>query len=61
MRKPALAFRTARKWRTCAVGIMKAGFALQIAAQLPIIATLIRAHANLGLSCPVIHCSFSGS
>jgi hypothetical protein len=40
---------------------MKAGFALQIAAQLPIIATLIRAHANLGLSCPVIHCSFSGS
>jgi len=33
-----------------AVGIMKAGFALQIAAQLPIIATLMRAHANLG--CP---------
>jgi len=38
-----------------AVGIMKAGFAPQIAAHLPIIATLMRAHANLGLSCPVIH------
>jgi hypothetical protein len=33
-----------------AVGIMNAGFALEIAAQRPIIATLMRAHANLG--CP---------
>lgn len=41
-----------------AVGIMKAGFALQIAAHLPMLATLMRAHANLGLSCPVINCSF---
>jgi hypothetical protein len=41
-----------------AVGIMKAGFALQIAAHLPIIATLMRAHAIVGLSCPVINCSF---
>ena len=41
-----------------AVGIMQAGFALQIAAHLPIIATLMRVHANLGLSCPVINCSF---
>jgi hypothetical protein len=41
-----------------AVGISKAGFALQIAAHLPIIITLMRAHANLGMSCPVINCSF---
>jgi hypothetical protein len=41
-----------------AVGFLKAGFALQIAAHLPIIATLMRAHANVGLSCPVINCSF---
>ncbi len=41
-----------------AVGISKAGFALQVAAHLPIIITLMRAHAYLGMSCPVINCSF---
>jgi hypothetical protein len=37
---------------------MRAGFALQIVAHLPIIATLMRAHANLGMSCPVINRSW---
>lgn len=41
-----------------ALGIIKAGFALQAAAQLPIILTVMRAHASLGMSCPVINCSF---
>jgi hypothetical protein len=41
-----------------AVGIVKAGFALQIAAHLPITATLMRAHANLAMACPAINCSF---
>ncbi len=41
-----------------ALGIVAAGFALQVSAQLPVVMTVMRAHKDLGLSCPVINCSF---
>ena len=41
-----------------ALAIAQAGLALQISAQLPIIHTVMRAHAELGMSCPVVNCSF---
>jgi hypothetical protein len=41
-----------------AADLIKAGFALQVAAHLPIVETLMRARQGLGLSCPVVNCSF---
>lgn len=41
-----------------AMGVIAAGFALQASAQLPVVMTVMRACKELGLSCPVINCSF---
>ncbi|HKO18393.1 MAG TPA: hypothetical protein VJU82_05865 [Acidobacteriaceae bacterium] len=41
-----------------AQGVLKGGFALQLAAQLPIIRTLMQARRALGMRCPVINCSY---
>jgi hypothetical protein len=41
-----------------ALAILKAGFALQAAAQLPIIRSVMQARHSIGLSCPVINCSY---
>jgi len=41
-----------------AIAILKAGFALQAAAQLPIIRSVMQARRSIGLSCPVINCSY---
>ena len=43
---------------TVARAILKAGFALQAAAQLPIIRSVMQARRTLGLSCPVVNCSY---
>jgi hypothetical protein len=41
-----------------AQAILKGGFALQTAAQLPIIRSVMQARQALGLTCPVINCSY---
>jgi hypothetical protein len=41
-----------------AMAILKGGFALQTAAQLPIIRTVMQARKAVGLRCPVINCSY---
>jgi hypothetical protein len=41
-----------------AIGILKGGFALQAAAQLPVIRSVMQARRALGMSCPVINCSY---
>jgi hypothetical protein len=41
-----------------AMGILQGGFALQIAAQLPVIRSVMRARQALGMRCPVINCSY---
>jgi hypothetical protein len=41
-----------------AQAVLKAGFALQIPAQLPIIRTLMQALREIGMRCPVINCSY---
>lgn len=41
-----------------ALAILNGGFALQTAAQLPIIRSVMQARQALGLSCPVINCSY---
>ena len=41
-----------------AMAILKGGFALQIAAQLPVIQAVMRARQQLGMACPVINCSY---
>jgi hypothetical protein len=41
-----------------ALAVLKGGFALQMAAQLPVIRTLMQARQAVGLSCPVINCSY---
>jgi hypothetical protein len=41
-----------------ALAILKSGFALQAAAQLPIIRSVMQARRALGLNCPVINCSY---
>jgi hypothetical protein len=43
---------------SAAQAILKGGFALQAAAQLPIIRSVMQAREALGLSCPVINCSY---
>lgn len=41
-----------------AAAVLKGGFALQAAAQLPIIRTVMQARQQLGMRCPVINCSY---
>lgn len=41
-----------------AKAIVQGGFALQTAAQLPVIRAVMQAHRSLGLKCPVINCSY---
>ena len=41
-----------------AQAVLKGGFALQLAAQLPVIRTLMQALRALGMQCPVINCSY---
>jgi len=41
-----------------ALGIVAAGFALQVSAQLPVVTTVMRARNELGLPSPVLNCSF---
>jgi hypothetical protein len=51
-------FELARVGTPAALGILKGGFALQIAAQLPVIRSVMQARQALGMSCPVINCSY---
>src|SRR5258708_32666543 len=39
------------------LGIVAAGFALQVSAQLPVVRTVMRAHRDWGASCPASNCS----
>jgi len=41
-----------------AQAVLKGGFALQLAAQLPVVRTLMQALRELGMQCPVINCSY---
>jgi len=41
-----------------AQAVLKGGFALQLAAQLPVIRTLMEALRAIGMKCPVINCSY---
>lgn len=41
-----------------AQAVLKGGFALQLAAQLPVIRTLMQALRALGMECPVVNCSY---
>lgn len=41
-----------------ALAILKGGFSLQAAAQLPIIRSVMQARRAIGLNCPVINCSY---
>lgn len=41
-----------------AQAVLKGGFALQLAAQLPVIRALMRALREIGMRCPVINCSY---
>jgi hypothetical protein len=41
-----------------AQAVLKGGFALQLAAQLPVVRTLMQALRELGMPCPVINCSY---
>lgn len=41
-----------------AQAVLKGGFALQLAAQLPVVRALMRALRDLGMKCPVINCSY---
>ena len=41
-----------------AQAVLKGGFALQLAAQLPVVRTLMQALHELGMECPVINCSY---
>jgi hypothetical protein len=41
-----------------ALGVVAAGFALQVSAQLPVVTTVMRARKELGLPCAVLNCSF---
>jgi hypothetical protein len=48
----------AKTGTSAAMAILKGGFALQMAAQLPIIRSVMQARQALGLRCPVINCSY---
>lgn len=41
-----------------AQAVLRGGFALQLAAQLPVLRTLMQALRELGMECPVINCSY---
>jgi hypothetical protein len=41
-----------------AQAVLKGGFALQLAAHLPVVRTLMQALCALGMQCPVINCSY---
>ena len=41
-----------------AQAVLRGGFALQLAAQLPVVRTLMQALRELGMECPVINCSY---
>src|SRR5580698_8852903 len=41
-----------------AQAVLKGGFALQLAAQLPVVRALMQALRTLGMQCPVINCSY---
>lgn len=41
-----------------AQAVLKGGFALQLAAQLPVVRTLMQALRAVGMECPVINCSY---
>jgi hypothetical protein len=41
-----------------AKAVLEGGFALQLAAQLPIVRTLMQSLLDLGMKCPVINCSY---
>lgn len=41
-----------------AKAVLKGGFALQLAAQLPVVRTLMQALRAIGMKCPVINCSY---
>lgn len=41
-----------------AKAVLKGGFALQLAAQLPVVRTLMQAMREIGMKCPVINCSY---
>ena len=41
-----------------AQAVLKGGFALQLAAQLPVVRALMQALGELGMKCPVINCSY---
>lgn len=41
-----------------AQAVLKGGFALQLAAQLPVVRTLMQALRQLGMQCPVVNCSY---
>lgn len=41
-----------------ASAVIRGGFALQVAAQLPVIRTVMQARLGLGMTCPVINCSY---
>ncbi len=41
-----------------AAAVLQGGFSLQVAAQLPVIRTVMQARLALGMTCPVINCSY---
>jgi hypothetical protein len=41
-----------------ATAVLQGGFSLQVAAQLPVIRTVMQARLALGITCPVINCSY---
>jgi hypothetical protein len=41
-----------------AQAVLRGGFALQLAAQLPVVRTLMQAMREIGMKCPVINCSY---
>jgi hypothetical protein len=41
-----------------AAAVLRGGFALQVAAQLPVIRAVMQARHALGMTCPVINCSY---
>jgi energy-converting hydrogenase Eha subunit C len=43
---------------SAAQAVLEGGFALQLAAQLPIVRTLMYALGEIGMQCPVINCSY---
>ncbi len=43
---------------SAAQAVLKGGFALQLAAQLPVVRTLMQALRSVGMHCPVINCSY---